>query len=42
MWNRYLPNWLGWLPQLNIDGAHRPAPGHAPGHAPAMSEGAAD
>jgi RND superfamily putative drug exporter len=37
-WNWYLPSWLGWLPKINIDGAHLPAPGHAP----AMSEGAAD
>jgi RND superfamily putative drug exporter len=41
-WNWYLPNWLGWLPRVNIDGAHLPAPGHAPSHAPAMSEGTAD
>jgi RND superfamily putative drug exporter len=41
-WNWYLPNWLGWLPRVNIDGAHLPAPGHAPSHAPAMCEGTAD
>ena len=38
-WNRCLPNWLGWLPNLNIEGrAHLPASAHRP----AMSEGGAD
>jgi putative drug exporter of the RND superfamily len=32
-WNWYLPSWLGWLPQLRIEG---PAPTPAP--APAERE----
>ena len=39
-WNKDPPNWLGWLPKLNIEGAHLPAPSH--GHNPAMSGGTAD
>jgi RND superfamily putative drug exporter len=28
-WNWYLPSWLGWLPQLRIEGAVAPAPAPA-------------
>ena len=38
-WNWYLPNWLGWLPKLNIEGrVHLPAAAQRP----AISEGVAD
>jgi hypothetical protein len=29
-WNWYLPSWLGWLPQLRIEGAPAPTPTPAP------------
>jgi RND superfamily putative drug exporter len=25
-WNWYLPSWLGWLPRISVEGAHRPEP----------------
>src|SRR5688500_2437897 len=43
-WNWYLPNFLRWLPKLNIEGhvphPHLPTP--APVRAPGLGEGAAD
>ena len=42
--NWYLPNWLGWLPKVNIEGAHLPhphLPTPAPSAAPTLSEGGA-
>jgi uncharacterized membrane protein YdfJ with MMPL/SSD domain len=29
-WNWYLPSWLGWLPELHVEGAHAPATPAAP------------
>jgi putative drug exporter of the RND superfamily len=36
-WNWYLPRWLGWLPQVRIEGGH-PGPVPAPLPAPAEPE----
>jgi putative drug exporter of the RND superfamily len=36
-WNWYLPRWLGWLPQLRIEGAH-PAPAPGPFSVPVPAE----
>jgi RND superfamily putative drug exporter len=28
--NWYLPSWLSWLPNLNVEGSHKPAPSSQP------------
>jgi RND superfamily putative drug exporter len=28
-WNWYLPSWLGWLPDVNVEGAEPPTQGSA-------------
>jgi putative drug exporter of the RND superfamily len=30
-WNWYLPSWLAWLPELQVEGATAPVPGQRPG-----------
>ncbi|MCU1689664.1 MAG: hypothetical protein JWN20_1592, partial [Jatrophihabitantaceae bacterium] len=25
-WNWYLPSWLGWIPELHVEGDPRPTP----------------